>query len=106
MPWPNYYTLAPNIRFFVQHGVAGVFEEGNYKSYGGDLEAMKSYIICKLLFDPSLDETVVMNDFLDGFYGIVGAETVRSYMQALRAAATQTSTYLSITLGYRLKVSV
>ena len=63
-------------------------------------------LVCKLLFDPSLDETAVMNDFLDGFYGVVGAETVRSYMQAVHAAASQTSTYLSITLGYRLKVSV
>ena len=41
MPWPNYFVLAPNIRFFRDHGVKGIFEEGNYKSYGGDLEAMK-----------------------------------------------------------------
>jgi hypothetical protein len=48
MPWPNYFVLAPNIRFFQRHGVKGIFEEGNYKSYGGDLEAMKSYLMTKL----------------------------------------------------------
>ena len=26
MPWPNYYVLAPNIRFFAAHGVKGIFE--------------------------------------------------------------------------------
>jgi hypothetical protein len=99
MPWPNYFVLAPNIRFFKAHGVKGVFEEGNYKSYGGDLEAMKSYVMTKLLMDPSLNETEVMADFIDGWYGAQGAPVIWAYMHAFYESALATNTYLSIFLG-------
>ena len=77
LPWPNYFVLAralcyhparpakrvgqtelnsrvafyqaPNIRFFRDHGVRGVFEEGNYRSYAGDMQAMKSYLLVKMV---------------------------------------------------------
>jgi hypothetical protein len=26
--FPNYYSLGPNVQFFAEHGVKGVFEEG------------------------------------------------------------------------------
>ena len=29
MTFPNYYVVGPNIQFFFQHGVKGLFEEGN-----------------------------------------------------------------------------
>ena len=28
-PFPNYYVLAPNIRYYLDHGVRGMYEEGN-----------------------------------------------------------------------------
>jgi hypothetical protein len=52
-------------------------QEGNYKSFGGDLEAMKSYLMTKLLLNPGLNETQVMEDFLIGWYGREGAIVIR-----------------------------
>ena len=34
-PFPNWHVLVPNLRFFHQHGVQGVFEEGTYGTSGG-----------------------------------------------------------------------
>lgn len=34
-PFPNWHVLVPNLRFFHQHGVKGVFEEGTYGTAGG-----------------------------------------------------------------------
>jgi len=33
-PFPNFAALQPNVRFFVEHGVRGLFEQGNYSSGG------------------------------------------------------------------------
>ena len=49
MPWPDYYTIAPNIRFYVQNGAKGIFEEGAYTSSGSDMQELKSYFIFFLM---------------------------------------------------------
>lgn len=49
--------------------------------------------------DPSLNETEVMKDFLQGWYGPKGAPVIMAYMQAFYESALATNTYLSIFLG-------
>lgn len=50
---PNWHVLAPNIAYFKQHGVAGVFEEGMYGTPGGDLVQLKDYVISGALWNVS-----------------------------------------------------
>ena len=52
-----------------------------------------------VVMDPSLNETEVMNDFLQGWYGPKGAPVITAYMQAFYNSALATNTYLSIFLG-------
>ena len=35
-PFPNWYVLGPNIKYFADHGVRGIFEEGSYGTSGGE----------------------------------------------------------------------
>ena len=69
MPWPDYFTVGDNIRFFRQQGVTGVYQEGQCecnghrpsypvclpdpsrwtdKAYGGDMQELKSWLGQKL----------------------------------------------------------
>lgn len=65
-PLPNYFSLGPNIRWFAQHGVRGVFEEGPglIQGDGSDLEELKDYLMAEMLWDPTLDPDDLISEFL------------------------------------------
>jgi hypothetical protein len=69
MPWPNLRVLAPNIRFFVNNGVKGIFEEGCYNTEGGDMAELKAYLMAKCLWNPDCDADRAIDEFLDAYYG-------------------------------------
>jgi len=83
MPFPNLYVLKPNIQFFVNHGVKGIFEEGNYSSGGkGELAELRAYVLAKLLWDPNYDADTAINEFLEGYYGKASVP-IRDYINVL-----------------------
>ena len=82
MPWPNYYTIAPNIRFYIAHGAKGIYEEGPYQGPGSDLQEMKAYLVSRLMWDPALDDKSIMAEFLSAYYGPIGAPCVQGYIDA------------------------
>src|SRR5579862_2027021 len=44
-PFPNFDALQPNVQFFVQHRVSGLFEQGNYSAGGsGELGPLRAYL--------------------------------------------------------------
>jgi hypothetical protein len=75
MPWPDYFTLGPNIRFYRAHGVTGVYQEGQYKAYGGDMQEMKSWMGQKLLWNSSRSTEELMTHFLKAWLCGNGAAT-------------------------------
>jgi hypothetical protein len=81
-PFPNWDVLGPNIRFFVENGVKGIFEEGNYNSSGGELAELRAYIMAKCLWNPDYDPNVAMTEFLEGYYG-PAARPIREYIDLL-----------------------
>ena len=68
MPFPNLYVLKPNINFFINNGVTGIYEEANYYSKGGEWAELRTYVMAKLLWDPSYDTDKAIDDFLSGYY--------------------------------------
>ena len=72
MPWPDYKNLEPNTKFYLNHGVSGIFQEAAYQSYGSDLAPMKNYLMSKLLWNPTINSTSIMEEFFDLYYGDVG----------------------------------
>ncbi|HJN18531.1 MAG TPA: DUF4838 domain-containing protein [Armatimonadota bacterium] len=79
IPHPNYWVLGPNVRFFVEHGVAGIFEQGAYQSPGGEMAQLKAWVLAKVLWDPSRDADELVDEFLNGYYG-AAAPQIRQHM--------------------------
>jgi len=83
LPFPNLYVLKSNIQFFVNHGVKGIFEEGNYSGGGkGELAELRAYVLAKLLWNPDYDADTAIDEFLEGYYG-KSASPIREYINIL-----------------------
>jgi hypothetical protein len=93
-PFPNLHVLQPNIKFFADHGVNAMFEQGN-REVGGEFAALRAYMISKFLWNPNENADTVMNDFLKGYYG-PAAPFLRQYIDEMRKAL--------ITSGKSLKI--
>ncbi|MBN1341395.1 MAG: DUF4838 domain-containing protein [Phycisphaerae bacterium] len=93
LPHPNLRVLAPNIRFFVEHGVKGIFEQGAYQSYGSEMAELKAWVLAKLLWDPSLDAAKLIVAFTDGYYGPAGKQ-VRAYLELMHNAVDKSGDHL------------
>ena len=72
-PWPNWSSMAPNLRLYADAGVDGVFIEGNYRAKGGELAPLKSYLYAQLLWQPHADAAALTREFVGGFYGAAAA---------------------------------
>lgn len=86
-PHPNWFVLGPNVRFFHQHGVKGLFEQGAYQSHGGEMAEMRAWVLARLLWDPYQDDRKLVAEFLDGYYGKPAARPIGAYLTLLEKAA-------------------
>lgn len=93
-PHPNWFVLGPNLRFFQEHHVHGVFEEGAYQSNGSEMAEMRAWVLAQLLWNPHQDDRALINEFLDGYYGPPAARFIRQYLDLLHQSAR--GCYLSI----------
>jgi hypothetical protein len=84
-PHPNYGVLAPNIRLFVARNVRGVFEQGAYQSWGSEMSELRAWTLAKLLWNPELNEELLREEFLAGYYG-PAARPMESYLEGLEKA--------------------
>ena len=93
-PFPNLHVLQPNLKFFADHGVNAMFEQGN-REVGGEFAALRAYMISKLLWNPSESADTVMNDFLNGYYAAAGP-FIRQYIDLMRDALLKSEKPLRI----------
>ena len=87
-PHPNFRVLRPNLEFFAKNGVKGVFEQGSYQSPGGEFQEMRSWVLAKLLWDPTADADKLVNEFLTGYYG-AAAPKIREYFDLMHDAVAK-----------------
>lgn len=66
-PHPNFRVLQPNVDFFRDHGVDGMFEQAAHAP-GADFEYLKAYIVAQSLWNPDVDWRVLYDEFLDLHY--------------------------------------
>ncbi|NOZ23388.1 MAG: DUF4838 domain-containing protein [Planctomycetes bacterium] len=95
VPFPNLYSLKPNIQFFVKHNVKGIFEQGNYHSPGGYFSELRHWMLAKLLWNPELDDRKLMADFLDGYYG-KAAPVIQQYIDLLHDKMRNENIHMTI----------
>ncbi len=85
-PHPNYFVLGPNVRFFHQHGVRGLFEQGAYQSHGSEFSELRAWVLAQLLWNPYQDDRKLIDEFLKGYYG-KAAPFIKQYMEMMADAA-------------------
>lgn len=93
-PFPIIPTLQPNLNYFKQHQVSGVFAQGSGYDYS-NLAELKQYILAKLLWSPELDVEKLTDEFLSGYYG-PAAKYIRQYIYLQRDALVKSGTQLDI----------
>ena len=92
---PNHRVVAPNIRFFVDHGTIGLFEEADSRNNVGDFILMRNWIASKLMWDPTLDENKLMREFLEGYYGKQATPILLAYFDTLVDCAEKSGQYIN-----------
>ena len=90
-PFPNFAVLQKNVKFFKDHHVIGMFEQGNYQSLSGEFGELRGYLLAKLLWDPDMTEAAYyahMDEFLRDYYG-AGWTYVREYIDVTTQKAAE-----------------
>ena len=67
-PFPNLLTLQPNMQYYKENGIKGVFAQGSGDTYGEWAE-LRSYLTAKLLNDEKADVKKLTEQFLQDYYG-------------------------------------
>ena len=74
--FPNFHVIGPNMRFFRDMKVKGVFDEAGGGGNDGSgcirmstFHHVRAYVLAKLLWNPDYDTDKAINDFLEAFYG-------------------------------------
>jgi hypothetical protein len=85
-PFPDWFTLGPNLRFFEAHHVRGVFEEGAYESPGAEMAEMRAWLLAQMMWNPQQDDRALIREFLDGYYGAASPPLAR-YLELMQKAS-------------------
>ena len=83
-PFPNFPILKKNIQLFKDHHVTMHFSQ-IAGSKCGTFTEMRSYIVSKLMWNPSLDTDSLMKSFMKGYYG-AAAPYLYDYEKLLEGA--------------------
>jgi len=93
MPHPNLLVLGPNVKFFVDHNVKGLFEQGAYTSNGAEMAELRAWVLAKLLWDPTLDGRKLIGEFIEGYYGPAGP-AIKDYLKITHDAVEASGDHL------------
>ncbi len=89
-PYPNLLLLRENMRYFAEHGVRGMYPEGNYTSENyGEFGELRCWLLAQLMMNPYMSEDEYsdqMNEFLEAYYG-AGWQNIRKFIDWTSTAA-------------------
>lgn len=98
IPFPNFYALQDNLKQFAKIGLLSAFVQGNNYSYNGEFQALRIYVVTKLLWNPNCNLDEVIDDFIYGYYG-ASAPYIRQYFDLIHYSI-QEETHLSPFASY------
>lgn len=96
LPFPNYRVWQSNVNFFVDHRTIGLFEQGDYHCQTGDFVQLRNWVMSKLLWNPSLDQGKLMDEFIAGYYAPELVPIYRKYFDVLSDAVEASGIHLGI----------
>ena len=93
-PFPNLFTIKPNIKFYTDNNVNALFMQANNES-AAEMALLRSYLISKLMWNPDADDQSIINEFVHGYYGAAG-QFIRTYIDRMQAALVESKMSLNI----------
>lgn len=97
MPHPNLRVLQPNIRFFTQNHVHGVYASGN-TGKGSEMGELRGYLLARLLWDPDCDVKAAEREFLEAYYG-KAADSMTKYLELMHDKVERDQVHCMIASG-------
>ena len=96
LPHPGVTLLAPDIRLFAKNGAVGVFEQADALCPVGSFVGLRHYIVSHVLWDPDADESLLMDEFLKGYYGKSAAPHLKRFILFLDAASRKEGQFVNL----------
>ena len=100
--FPNGGVLQANLRFFRDHGVKMMFEQGDYQGSHAHFAELKAWLLAKLMWNPDQQLGPLLDDFFGGFYGRAASIVRADYEDAVARYAARPDMMLSIYDGCSL----
>jgi len=94
-PFPNLYTIGPNLKFFTDNNVNAFFMQATGSRGGGEMAELRGYLIARLLWKPDTDPQAIIDDFVNGYYGNAGP-FIRQYIDTMNYALLNSGQHLGI----------
>ena len=82
LPFPNLRSIGPNVRFFLNNNVKGVFMQANGNGLSGEMSDLRNYVIARCIWDPSLDSWDLVEEFCRLHYA-EAAQPILDYLTML-----------------------
>ncbi len=86
LPFPNLRVIGPNLRFFRDNKVKGVFMQANGNGNSGEFCDLRNYVISKLLWNPDQRDDLLIREFCMLHYG-KAAPPILAYIDLLHENA-------------------
>ncbi len=96
-PHPNIDVIQPNLQFFKERGVIGVFEQG-CPGPGGEFAALRQYLLGTWLWEPGREARAVISEFINLYYG-PAAQHIRDYLELMTQAMQDAEVHLTCVDG-------
>ncbi|MEA1951061.1 MAG: DUF4838 domain-containing protein [Planctomycetota bacterium] len=82
-PFPNFRAMIADFKFYNELGFEGIYAQAmSAGGGGGEFSLLRGYLASELLKDPHRDGQKVIDDFLEGYYGLA-AEPIGDYIAML-----------------------
>lgn len=103
LPFPNFDGIKQDLRFYKEHGVAGLFEQGSYPRKGSEWADLRAWVLAQLLWNPYQNADALFDEFLTEVYG-PAEPFLTQYIELLHQKVRQDSIhfnmYASPQVGY------
>ncbi len=81
-PFPNYYTMQPNVQYFASRNVTHLFLEG-IGEFPGEFSELRTYMASRVMWNKNVNMKATMSEFINGYYGPNGGKYISSYINLL-----------------------
>ena len=93
-PYPDWDELGADMAYYRANGVSGMFCEGDYQG-NCELQAMRTWVMAHLFWNPRQDVWSLVRDFCDGYYGKAGAD-IYAYLRLFHDRLQQPNVHLHL----------